>query len=62
MPIFDNELLDNVSDRSNVPEIDRPLGSALEAFQPIDSSIGLAIPGQYDTSYKGITVYSVANP
>ena len=55
MPIFDNELLDNVSDRSNVPKIDRPLGSALEAFQPIDSSIGLAIPGQYDTSYKGIT-------
>jgi hypothetical protein len=55
MPIFDNELLNNVSDRTNSPEIDKPLGSALEAFDPIDSSIGLAIPGQYDTSYKGIT-------
>ena len=55
MPIFDNELIDNVSDRNYNDGVDRPLGSAADAFEKIDSEIGLAMPGQYNQSFQGIT-------
>ena len=55
MPIFDNELIDNVSDRNYDDGVDRPLGSAADAFEKIDSEIGLAMPGQYNQSFQGIT-------
>jgi hypothetical protein len=53
MPIFDNELVSNVSDRNYTPNVDRPLGST--AFDEINTLQNLGIPGQFDDSYGGIT-------
>ena len=53
MPIFDNELVNNISDRNYTPNVDRPLGST--AFDEINTLQSLGIPGQFDDSYGGIT-------
>jgi hypothetical protein len=55
MPIFDNELLNNSSDREYNNNIDTPLGSTADASREIDTQIGLGIPGQYNESFQGIT-------
>lgn len=55
MPIFDNELLNNSSDREYSNNIDTPLGSTADASREIDTRIGLGIPGQYNESFQGIT-------
>jgi hypothetical protein len=55
MPIFDNELLNNSSDREYNNNIDTPLGSTADASREIDTRIGLGIPGQYNESFQGIT-------
>jgi hypothetical protein len=60
MPIFDNELLGNQSNREyNKPNID--IGSAGEAFEEIDSEIGLSIPGQFQQPFQGITADQAMN-
>lgn len=54
MPIFDNELLGNQSDRDySTPDVD--ISSSGEAFKGIDSQIGLDIPGQFSEPFQGIT-------
>ena len=54
MPIFDNELLGNQSNRDySTPDVD--ISSAGEAFKGIDSAIGLDIPGQFSEPFQGIT-------
>jgi len=54
MPIFDNELLGNQSNRDySTPDVD--ISSAGEAFKGIDSGIGLDIPGQFSEPFQGIT-------
>jgi alkylated DNA repair dioxygenase AlkB len=54
MPIFDNELLGNQSNREySGPDVD--ISSSGEAFREIDSTIGLDIPGQFDKPFEGIT-------
>jgi hypothetical protein len=54
MPIFDNDLIDNVSNR-NYDQEDVNIGSGLGADREIDSQIGLAMPGQYNDSFRGIS-------
>jgi hypothetical protein len=54
MPIFDNELLGNQSNRDySTPDVD--ISSSGEAFKGIDSQIGLDIPGQFSEPFQGIT-------
>ena len=55
MPIFDNELLSNSSDREYDNNIDAPLGSTRDASREIDTRIGLDIPGQFSEPFQGIT-------
>jgi hypothetical protein len=55
MPIFDNELLSNTSDRNYESSVDKPLGSSLTAFDQINIHQNLGIPGQFNDSYGGIT-------
>lgn len=60
MPIFDNELLSNQSDRTyNKSNID--IGSSGEAFKEIDSRIGMGIPGQFEQPFQGITADQARN-
>jgi predicted NAD-dependent protein-ADP-ribosyltransferase YbiA (DUF1768 family)/DNA polymerase III epsilon subunit-like protein len=54
MPIFDNELLGNQSNREyNKADVD--ISSAGEAFKGIDSEIGMDVPGQFNQPFEGIT-------
>jgi len=54
MPIFDNELLGNQSDRDySTPDVD--ISSSGEAFKEIDSQIGMDVPGQFSEPFQGIT-------
>ena len=60
MPIFDNELLGNQSNRNySAPDVD--ISSAGEAFKGIDSAIGLDIPGQFEQPFEGITADQARN-
>jgi hypothetical protein len=60
MPIFDNELLDNQSNREyNGANVDT--SSSGEAFKEIDSRIGLDMPGQYSEPFEGITADQARN-
>jgi hypothetical protein len=59
MPIFDNELVNNISDRNYESPVDRPLGST--AFDEINIQKNLGIPGQFDDSYGGITAEEARN-
>lgn len=60
MPIFDNELLGNQSNREyNGPDVDT--SSSGEAFKEIDSRIGLDMPGQYSEPFEGITADQARN-
>ena len=61
MPIFDNELLGNNSNREYDRNIDVPLGSTADAAREIDTRIGLDIPGQYNESFQGITADQAKN-
>ena len=61
MPIFDNELLSNTSNREYDRNIDAPLGSTSEASKEIDTRIGLDIPGQFNESFQGITADQAKN-
>jgi ribA/ribD-fused uncharacterized protein len=54
MPIFDNELLGNQSNRDySTPDVD--ISSSGEAFKEIDSQIGMDVPGQFSEPFQGIT-------
>lgn len=59
MPIFDNELVNNISNRNYESPVDRPLGSP--AFDEINSLQNLGIPGQFNESYGGITAEEARN-
>jgi hypothetical protein len=60
MPIFDNELLGNQSNRNyNTPDID--ISSSGEAFKEIDSEIGINVPGQFSEPFQGITADQARN-
>ena len=60
MPIFDNELLGNQSNREySGPDVD--ISSSGEAFKEIDSTIGLDIPGQFSEPFQGITADQARN-
>lgn len=59
MPIFDNELVNNISDRNYESPVDRPLGSP--AFDEINGLQNLGIPGQFNESYGGITAEEARN-
>lgn len=60
MPIFDNELISNQSNRNYIgPEVD--VSSSGESFNDIDSTIGLNIPGQFNESFQGITADEARN-
>jgi hypothetical protein len=61
MPIFDNELLSNTSNREYDRNIDTPLGSTADAAREIDTRIGLDIPGQFNESFQGITADQAKN-
>ena len=54
MPIFDNELLDNTSNRE-YNKINIDLASGDGADREIDSQIGLDLPGQFNEPFQGIT-------
>ena len=61
MPIFDNELLGNQSNREYNNNIDTPLGSTADAAREIDTRIGLDIPGQFSQPFEGITADQARN-
>jgi hypothetical protein len=60
MPIFDNELLGNQSNR-NYSRLDVDISSSGEAFKEIDSEIGMDIPGQFSEPFQGITADQARN-
>jgi hypothetical protein len=60
MPIFDNELLGNQSNRE-YDRADIDISSSGEAFKEIDSKIGLDLPGQFSEPFQGITAEQARN-